>query len=79
MNRLFLRIYGAVLIALLVLWAINLAIFQFAQRPDFDRRIETFMQPTARWLVDRMVEARKQGKSFESALPTEDVIPFKVQ
>jgi two-component system, OmpR family, sensor histidine kinase RstB len=78
MNRLFLRIYGAVLIALLVLWAINLAIFQFAQRPDFDRRIETFMQPTARWLVDRMVEAREQGNSFESALPTEDVIPFKV-
>ena len=34
------------------------------------------MQP-ARWLVDRMVEAREQG-SFESALPAEDVIPFKV-
>lgn len=79
MNRLFLRIYGAVLISLLILWAINLAIFQFSLRPDFDRRIEAFMQPTARWLVSRMVEARANGASFESALPTEDVIPFDVR
>ena len=42
MNRLFLRIYGAVLIALLFLWAINLAIFQFSLRPDFDRRIDLY-------------------------------------
>ena len=78
MNRIFLRIYAAVLISLLLLLVANVLIVQYAFKPELDAMVESWVRPASSWL---RAEALKgdDGEMLESLLSNEaDGLPFVV-